>query len=380
MKKIFLPLFAAFFLFTGHFSHAQVVEVTETATASGSNKRQAIEAAVVQAAGQAFGMTINAVTNTSDSTTITGGEKSGSSKFLTTINDQVQQKIKSPTNNPILGYSVDALKQLPNSYWEATITLKYAKYKAIGQKSERRSMVVITNEKNYRDLLLGDFSKALVGSRRFDVLNRSNQNLFDKEKDFITSSDAAKAEVARLGQATGADYLAIVQLQGLNISNNRRETIQMTGETIVSSSVSGAVSVEIIEFSSRKLKWSGTEKFGASYNDATSVSNVNLDTLVLRASDKLVSNLVASIYPIEVVKVLGKNMAIINRGENSIKVGQKLTFYIKGEELLDKQSGESLGPLEIKIGSGRIIDANPKYSTVKLDSGEFDPNSAYIAR
>lgn len=364
----------------GQFAYGQVVEVSETATASGSTKRQAIEAAVVQAAGQAFGMSINAITNTSDTTTITGGEKSGSSKFLTTINDQVQQKIKSPTNNPILGYSVDALKQLPNAYWEATITLKYAKYKAIGQKSDRRSVVVITNEKSYRDLLLGDFSKALVGSRRFDVLNRSNQNLFDKEKDFINSGDAAKAEVARLGQATGADYLAIVQLQGLNISNNKRESIQMTGETIVSSSVSGAVSVEVIEFSSRKLKWSGTEKFGASYNDATSVSNVNLDTLILRASDKLVSNLVASIYPIEVVKVLAKNMAIINRGENSIKVGQKLTFYLKGEELIDKQSGESLGALEVKIGSGRIIDANPKYSTVKLDDGAFDSNASYIAR
>jgi hypothetical protein len=380
MKKIFLTFFMAVLFLMGQFAYGQVVEVSETATASGSTKRQAIEAAVVQAAGQAFGMSINAITNTSDTTTITGGEKSGSSKFLTTINDQVQQKIKSPTNNPILGYSVDALKQLPNAYWEATITLKYAKYKAIGQKSDRRSVVVITNEKSYRDLLLGDFSKALVGSRRFDVLNRSNQNLFDKEKDFINSGDAAKAEVARLGQATGADYLAIVQLQGLNISNNKRESIQMTGETIVSSSVSGAVSVEVIEFSSRKLKWSGTEKFGASYNDATSVSNVNLDTLILRASDKLVSNLVASIYPIEVVKVLAKNMAIINRGENSIKVGQKLTFYLKGEELIDKQSGESLGALEVKIGSGRIIDANPKYSTVKLDDGAFDSNASYIAR
>jgi hypothetical protein len=73
-------------------------------------------------------------------------------------------------------------------------------------------------------------------------------------------------------------------------------------------------------------------------------------------------------------------MAVINRGSNSIKVGQKLTFYLKGDELTDKQSGENLGALEIKIGSGRIVDANPKYSTVKLDDGDFDANSNYIAR
>lgn len=379
MKKLFGALIVLLSLMT-HQVSAQVVEATERATATGTSKRQAIEAAVVQATGQAFGMTVNAMTSTSDSTTITGGETAGSSKFLTKVNDQVQQKIKSSTNNPITGYSVDSLKQLPNSLWEATVTIKYAKFKAIGQKSDRRSMVVITNEQKYKELLISDFSKALVGSRRFDVLNRENQQLFEKEKAFITGGDAAKAEVARLGQATGADYLVIVNLQGLNVANDRREKIQMTGETLVSSAASGTVSVEVIEFASRKVKWSGSEKFSANYNGATSVSSGNLSTLISGASEKLVNQLVATIYPIEVVKVLSKNMAVINRGSTSIKEGQKLTIYLKGEELTDKQSGESLGALEIKVGKGKVVETNPKYSTVQLESGEFDSNASYIVR
>jgi len=379
MRKLFGALIVLALIFT-HQVHAQVVEATERATATGNSKRQAIEAAVVQASGQAFGMTVSAVTSTSDSTTITGGESAASSKFLTKVNDQVQQKVKSPTNNPITGYSVDSLKQLPNSLWEATVTIKYAKFKAIGQKSERRSMVVITNEQKYKELLVGDFSKALVGSRRFDVLNRENQNLFEKEKAFITGGDAAKAEVARLGQATGADYLVIVNLQGLNVANDRRERIAMTGETLVSSAASGTVSVEVIEFASRKLKWTGSEKFSATYSGVTSVSNGNLSTLISGASDKLVNQLVASIYPIEVVKILSKNMAVINRGSNSVKEGQKLTIYLKGEELTDKQSGESLGALEIKIGKGKVVDTNPKYSTIQLEGGDFDQSASYIVR
>lgn len=379
MRKI-LGVLIVLLSLTAHQAVAQVVEATERATATGTTKRQAIEAAVVQASGQAFGMTVNAVTSTSDSTTITGGETAASSKFLTKVNDQVQQKVKSPTNNPITGYSVDSLKQLPNTLWEATVTIKYAKFKAIGQKSDRRSMVVITNEQRYKDLLVSDFSKALVGSRRFDVLNRENQQLFEKEKAFITGGDAAKAEVARLGQATGADYLVIVNLQGVNVANDRREKIQMTGETLVSSAASGTVSVEVIEFASRKVKWTGSEKFSANYNGATSVSSGNLSTLISGASEKLVNQLVATIYPIEVVKVLSKNMAVINRGSTSIKEGQKLTIYLKGEELTDKQSGESLGALEIKVGKGRVVETNPKYSTVQLESGEFDPNASYIVR
>jgi hypothetical protein len=379
MRKI-LGVLIVLLSVVSHQAVAQVVEATERATATGTSKRQAIEAAVVQASGQAFGMTVNAVTSTSDSTTITGGETAASSKFLTKVNDQVQQKVKSPTNNPITGYSVDSLKQLPNSLWEATVTIKYAKFKAIGQKSDRRSMVVITNEQKYKDLLVSDFSKALVGTRRFDVLNRENQQLFEKEKAFITGGDAAKAEVARLGQATGADYLVIVNLQGLNVANDRRERIAMTGEILVSSAASGTVSVEVIEFSSRKVKWTGSEKFSATYNGATVVSNGNLSTLISGVSEKLVNQLVASIYPIEVVKVLSKNMAVINRGSTSVKEGQKLTVYLKGEELTDKQSGESLGALEIKIGKGKVVETNPKYSTVQLESGEFDQNASYIVR
>lgn len=379
MKKLF-GFIAFLVLITAPIAQAQVVEATERATATGTSKRQAIEAAVVQATGQAFGMTVNAVTSTSDSTTITGGETAGSSKFLTKVNDQVQQKIKSSTNNPITGYSVDGLKQLPNSLWEATVTIKYAKFKAIGQKSDRRSMVVITSEQKYKELLVGDFSRALVGSRRFDVLNRENQNLFEKEKAFITGGDAAKAEVARLGQATGADYLVIVNLQGLSIANDRREKIAMTGETLVSSSASGTVSVEVIEFASRKVKWTGSEKFSGNYGGATSVSTSNLSALISGASSKLVNQLVASIYPIEIVKILSKNMAVINRGSNSVKEGQKLTVYLKGEELTDKQSGESLGALEIKIGKGKVVDTNPKYSTMQLESGEFDQGASYIVR
>ena len=379
MKKLF-GFIAFLVLITAPIAQAQVVEATERATATGTSKRQAIEAAVVQATGQAFGMTVNAVTSTSDSTTVTGGETAGSSKFLTKVNDQVQQKIKSSTNNPITGYSVDGLKQLPNSLWEATVTIKYAKFKAIGQKSDRRSMVVITSEQKYKELLVGDFSRALVGSRRFDVLNRENQNLFEKEKAFITGGDAAKAEVARLGQATGADYLVIVNLQGLSIANDRREKIAMTGETLVSSSASGTVSVEVIEFASRKVKWTGSEKFSGNYGGATSVSTSNLSALISGASSKLVNQLVASIYPIEIVKILSKNMAVINRGSNSVKEGQKLTVYLKGEELTDKQSGESLGALEIKIGKGKVVDTNPKYSTIQLESGEFDQGASYIVR
>lgn len=358
---------------------AQVTEATMTATGNGLSRDEAVQAALVSAAGQAFGIKLSAQSTSSslaaEATTNQGNENA----YLSVLNKEVTQRVNSPNNSPILGYTIDSVSQNGPS-WEATVTLRYAKFEQMGVKSERRSMIVVTQEKRFRDLLINNIEQALVGSRRFDVLNRDNQALFEQEKAFVTGSDAAAAEVARLGQASGADYLVVASFPSLGISNNQRETIRLTGEVLVQSSVSGTVSIEVIEFSSRKLKWSGTEKFSATYKGASAVGNQALSKLVSNASVKLVDQLVEAIYPIRVAKVMGKNMAVINRGSSSVTKGQAFVVFLMGEEIKDPQSGESLGALEIEIGTAKVINTNPKFSVVKLDDGEFDTDSDYLVR
>jgi hypothetical protein len=77
---------------------------------------------------------------------------------------------------------------------------------------------------------------------------------------------------------------------------------------------------------------------------------------------------------------MGKNMAVINRGSSSVTKGQAFVVFLMGEEIKDPQSGESLGALEIEIGTAKVINTNPKFSVVKLDDGEFDTDSDYLVR
>jgi hypothetical protein len=367
-------------LATSSGSYAKVIEAVSTATGTGLTREEAVQSALLSAAGQAFGVKIDAkISSTSlanEKTSDTGSENN----YLSALNKEITQRIKSPTNSPILGYSVVNASKVSEASWEATVDLKYAKLEQIGGNSDRRSMVVVASDKKYDKLLKDSIEQALTASRRFDVLNRDDQSYFDQEKAFITSSDAGKAEVARLGQAIGSDYLVIIKFPNLSISNDVRETIRMTGEVLVQSSVSGAVKIEVIEFSSRKLKWSGSEKFSATYKGASSVGAGNLTKLVDGASSKLVDNLIDAIYPIRVVKVMNKSTAAINRGGDVIKKGQAFSVYMMGEELTDPQSGESLGALEMEIGQSKVIGTNPKYSVIKLNDGEFDAGSEYIVR
>ncbi|HUH87465.1 MAG TPA: hypothetical protein VL003_05365 [Pusillimonas sp.] len=358
---------------------AQVTEASLTAEGTGLTRDEAIQSALVNAAGQAFGVDLSAATQSLSTATDVHADDESHSLMVSSLNKNVQQVLRTPGNAPILGYTVDHAMALPDAGWEATVTLRYAHFERMGADTDRRSIVVVGNHRQYGRMLRETVGESLVGTRRFDVLNRANNQFFEDEKEFILSSDAATAEMARLSQAGGADYLVIVDLPSLGISNNNRETIRMTGEVLVKSSVSGTLRLQIVEFASRKVKWSGTQKFGGTYPDVASIGAGTLTRLINDASNILIEKMVAGIYPIRVVKVMG-DTAIVNRGEGGVVAGETYAVFLEGEELIDPQSGESLGSMEVEVGLGRITDVKPKFSFLKMATGTLEANASYIVR
>lgn len=379
MRLISKILWAGLFVLLASVATAQVVESTVTADGDGMNREEAIAAAMASAAGQAFGVRLDARTfsNTLGAEVVVNDE--ANNVQVSAVNKAVVQVVNSPSNSPILGYTVDRADKAAAGTWEATVTLRYARFKRLGADSNRRSAVVVSNSKQYRSLLIQTVGESLVGSRRFDVLNRENDDLFQDEKAFILGGDAANAEMARLSQASGADYLIVARLQSLGVSNNQRETIAMTGEVLVKSAASGSLQLQVIEFASRKIKWSGSQKFGGTYPGATSVGAATLGKLIGGAADRLIDRMVAAIYPIQVVKVVG-DTAIINRGEGSVSMGETYAVFQVGEELTDPQSGESLGSMETEVGLGKVTDVKPKFAFLKMASGPLVAGTDYIVR
>lgn len=358
---------------------SQVVEATVTADGNGLSRDEAIQSALVNAAGQAFGVRLSSQSMVQGMSVDASVDNENHSAVLSILNKNIRQILNTPQNAPILGYDVNNVSEAPDNGWEATVTLRYAKFERLGADSNRRSVVVVSNSKQYRPLLIQMVGESLVGSRRFDVLNRENDALFQDEKEFILGGDAANAEMARLSQASGADYLVVAQLQSLGVSNNQRETIAMTGEVLVKSAASGALQLQVVEFASRKIKWSGSQKFGGTYPGATSVGAATLGKLIGGAADRLIERMVAAIYPIQVVKVVG-DTAIINRGEGGVLTGETYAVFQVGEELTDPQSGESLGSMETEVGLGTVTEVKPKFAFLKMASGTLAAGTDYIVR
>lgn len=74
-------------------------------------------------------------------------------------------------------------------------------------------------------------------------------------------------------------------------------------------------------------------------------------------------------FPASIIKIIDNFNIVINRGSNDkISKGDHfLVYYTDSEELIDPETGESLGNLEIIRGTGIATHVQPKMTTIKSD-------------
>ena len=358
---------------------AGVEEASVNGTGNGASRQAAISGALADAAAQAFGVTIDASMVSEIASIETSSSEGNDSRVLDALNAKVSTRLQQPGNRPILGYRVVRAERGPNGWWEAEVVLRYASYRKLGAPSARRTVVVVAKGGPYEGLVADVVEKTLVDSRRFDILDRDDRDLYDQEKLFIQGGDAARAEIARLGNASGADYLVIAELHDLKVANNQRETIRLTGEVLVRSSFSGMLRMQVVEFSSRKVKWKDVRRIGGVYEDVASITRSMLEREIGKAADHLVRGMLDAIYPMRVVKVIG-DQVIVNRGKGAVKVGERFRIFLVGEELVDPQSGESLGQMEVEVGKGVISEVRPKFAFLRVEKGRLEQGQDYLLR
>ncbi len=71
---------------------------------------------------------------------------------------------------------------------------------------------------------------------------------------------------------------------------------------------------------------------------------------------------------IKIAKVIDRYTLVLNKGEkDGIKVGQRFLIYSIGDEIIDPDTKESLGNLEIVKGTGRVTNLQDKMATIGSD-------------
>lgn len=357
--------------------HAAVEERSVVAKGEGLSRQAALMQALTNATGQAFGLQLTSDTLSSSLGIAVDSSQASEAVFMDALSQMVRERVTTNENQPVTGYRVLSDQKFSDG-WIVEVEMTYAYYQPLGQKSNRRSAVVVGRD--HDDKLLRDkVEQALIASRKFDVVSRRDQNIFADEKSFIRGDDAGSLEVARIGGAQGADYMIIVDVITLQKGINKETVLTTTGEKVFDSFFNLRFGVEVVEFTTREVKWKDEFKVSRSTQDRVG----NAEAWILKYVEPIITGavdeMVSALYPIRVISVEGDTF-LVNRGSQYLQGNEVFAIYSQGQALIDPDTGESLGSSEHRVGMAEVIEVFPKFSRLVMTQGTLRPDVDYSVR
>lgn len=230
--------------------------------------------------------------------------------------------------------------------------------------------------------LTNKFITALVTTRKFDVVERSRVDTILNEFQMSESGIMDPARAARAGKMIGADYFLMGELSVFTINVNWR---RIPNTSKLSRTITAQIIVDMRIVDTRTSRIVSADK-GEARHEARSMHDTQVETifppdmidaLQRQLCDALTIKTIDGVYPVRVIGVSGGTVSL-NRGQGGgLEVGQVLDVFAEGEEMIDPDTGESLGSEEVKLGSIRVTEVLPRFSkAVPMDGNAVVPNGA----
>ena len=361
MRAISNSLCFLVLLLSVHSAQANVVTRYTDGEATANNQSEAIVLALADAAGRAFGFTIQAQISASTEEI-----------SITNSTQQIDNYLQSLNRNIVNDISAER-----DNRWRAQVTIEYVWFEPLGAEDERRTLVVLSSSDNLSRKVQEAVEKGLVAERRFNVLERELKNLFESEKQFIQSDNAANSEIARLSRAVGSDYMVSIQLSGGSIKEREAKYIEASKESYYVSSVEFDYQIKVIEFASREIKLVLQDRHRSTAREVNGEGGVS--NLLNHFGTEIAQQITSVIFPMRVSMQQGA--LIVNRGIGVLTQYQQLNIYQLGETLIDPDNNESLDSFEQSIGIAQVVSIKPKYAVIEMVNDEdLSADQNYVAR
>jgi hypothetical protein len=216
------------------------------------------------------------------------------------------------------------------------------------------------------EALDGQLIAALESTQKYEILGRS-------DADALATEAGATKRVFEFGDA---DYLLVVSVDDFQDAV-KTATFAALGKTVTQRVVRFSAVGKIYDAKTNKII--ATANFQEQNADAEEqlgvkdgeTSDALLVKLTRTMAEKIAQRVVDIGYPARVVSKIDK-MVTINRGDAAGMVtGQLWEVFALGQELIDPDTGKSLGKEEMAVGKVRVTRVNPATSqaTILDDTG-----------
>jgi curli biogenesis system outer membrane secretion channel CsgG len=377
-----------------------VDSVVREVTGHGRNRDEAVKNALYQAVEQARGVKV-------DSGTYELGYRGTSAGFGTTQPGQRNIEIDSlnfstqgtvyttEIKGLIKGFEVVEEKQVNDQTYE--VKLKVNVYdlsaRALTPRVKVALMPVKTMQNSYRflnqtitdQMLSSLFSQrltmGLTQTNKFSILDRANIREFVDEKKMLLSFDAPLSEQAKLAETLGADYLLVgnitqafiekidTRLEAANFTTSQyKARFDFNFRLIDSATKQVALALNVQKY----LENDDVRKLSDETNSAEWNASQMRDAFLAIAANDVITKIIDTVYPIKIAAIEEPGTFVLNQGGERMKQGMILDVFTRGKEIIDSDTGQSLGSTENKIASLEVQKVAANLSYARLIEGNID--------
>ena len=223
---------------------------------------------------------------------------------------------------------------------------------------------------------------AVQSSGKFDIVARQDLPAILKEQDLADSGlvDTLSPGAARSLELSGARYLAILTIDGfqdvtdttvlqkqLGATRAERRTIQLSGVVKVFDTTSG----KMLTSSPLKITQSQLDEIMPGVERDGRKTQAVLATVTSKLARDSSLSITDAVFPAKVVAYTAGQITFNRVKSAGVSVGQIWEVMHAGQELLDPDTGVSLGREQISVGWARVIDSGDRFSRAQaiVDNG-----------
>jgi hypothetical protein len=219
---------------------------------------------------------------------------------------------------------------------------------------------------------------ALSSTGKFEIKTRQNLDVMMEE-------NALSGNAVDL-QAVGSDYAVVPKIDdfqdfverasfgGIGAVVEKRKITLGTTVVITDNKTGSVLTTASFQLDNKDMGEMMNSSRNAMESDRLirQIAETMANTMAIRVLDVLNPAIVLSYRPPQVM---------INRGDGTgIAIGQKWDVFSKGEELIDPDTGASLGFEEFPVGTVEIIRVTPSMSTGKIVGDDYGIEKGAILR
>ncbi len=222
-------------------------------------------------------------------------------------------------------------------------------------------------------IIWAEMEAAIQKNRKFTLVSRKKDVLQDiREEQEFAKSDLTAGNAAAEGQIKNANFLILPTVQDFKFYRSSTPVPNLENKYVRRDSGMLEINAQVIDTATGGIKT--TFYLKSSFATGKSIVNskrgvpnsIHFTKMAKKVAAQMTDQLVDTVFPMRILNIQGKQV-YINRGKDGgLKKGDILKVFRPGIELIDPDTGESLGSAETEIGQIKVTRINPKFTIAKI--------------